>query len=110
MCVFFGLVEGVWFGEAQFLMCGAGCHRAGQTKAFPPVTSIGKAGPNDMAGRMAQKGARPRVRPIKKVAPAELDGALWPARGRRCHFECHLGRLGAFLAFLGGILALGHLL
>ena len=98
----------VLVGEAQFLV--EDCHRAGQTKAFPRVTLIRKVGPNDMAGRMAQKGARPRVGPIKKVAPAGLDGALWPGRGRSWHFECHLGRLGAFLALPGGILALGHLL
>ena len=33
-------------------------------------TPIRKVGPNDLAGRMAQKGARPRVRPIRKVAPS----------------------------------------
>ena len=87
-----------------------GCHRAGQTKAFPRVTPIRKVGPNDLAGRMAQKGARPRVGPIRKVALSGLDGALWPGRGRSRHFGSPLGRLGAFLAFLGGILALGHLL
>ena len=96
MCVgvCFELVEGVWFGKGQFLMCGAGCRRTGQTKAFPRVTPIRKVGPNAMAGRMAQKGAHPRVGPIRKAAPAGLDGALWPDRGRSWHFECHLNRLG----------------
>ena len=74
MCVCFELVEGVWFGEGQFLMCGAGCHRAGQAKAFPRVTPIRKVGPNDLAGRMAQKGAHPRVGPIRKVAPSWARG------------------------------------
>ena len=87
-----------------------GWHRIGQTKAFPRGTPIRKVGPNDLAGRMAQKGARPRVRPIRKVAPAGLDGALWPGRGLSGHFGSHLGRLGAILAFLGGTVALGHLL
>ena len=67
-----------------------GCHRAGQTKAFPRVTPIREVAPNGLTGRMAQKGARPRGRPIRKVAQAGLDGALWPNRGRTQHFECHL--------------------
>ena len=58
-----------------------GCHRAGQTKAFPRVTPIREVAPNGLTGRMAQKGARPRGRPIRKVAQAGLDGALWPNRG-----------------------------
>ena len=58
----------VWGGPVSDVW--AGCHRAGQTKAFPRVTSIRKAGPNDLAGRMAQKGAHPRVGPIRKVAPS----------------------------------------
>ena len=95
-----GPVSGVW----------EGWHRIAQTKAFPRVTPIRKVGPNGAAGRMAQKGARPLVVPIRKVAPTGLGGALWPGRSRSWHFECHLGRLSAFLAFLGGILALGHLL
>ena len=69
----------VWRGPVSAVW--EGCHRIGQTKAFPRVTLIGKVGPNDPAGRMAQKSARPRVGPIRKVAPTGLDGALWPGRG-----------------------------
>ena len=87
-----------------------GWHRIGQTKAFPRVTPVRRMGPSDLAGRLAQKGAHPRVGPIRKVAPAELDGALWPGRGLSGHFGSHLGRLGAFLAFLGSILVPGGLL
>ena len=57
-----------WGGPVSHMR--EGCHRAGQTKVFPRVTPIRKVGPNDLAGRMAQKGARPRVRPIRKVAPS----------------------------------------
>ena len=38
----------------------------------------------------------------------EESGPIWARWGPVA--KCHLGRLGAFLAFLGGILALGHLL
>ena len=48
--------------------------RAGRTKAFPRVTPIRKVGPNDLAGRMAQKGAHPHVGPIRKVAPSWARG------------------------------------
>ena len=47
-----------------------GCHRAGQTKAFPRVTPIREVAPNGLTGRMAQKGAHPRVGSIRKVAPS----------------------------------------
>ena len=91
--VCFGLAWCVWLGE-PVSVAREGWHRIGQTKAFPHVTPIRKVGLNDLAGRMAQKGAHPRVGSIRKVAPSGLDGALWPGRGRSRHFESPLGRLG----------------
>ena len=91
-----GPVSVVWEGR----------HGIGQAKAFPRVNVIRKVAPNDLAGGMAPRSARPRVGPARKVGPDEVDGACGQAEAK----VGILAAIWAILAFLGSVLAPGHLL